>query len=118
MKDRTSWHPGTTPPEIRTDIRRNYSVHVSYYRSWKGKELALEEIQVGRRPIGYHPTLIPFMGVDPGHEHVLSVKLMGHFLISLGFWALYLQLQGPLRRVIYVDGTHPTGKYFSTLLLA
>lgn len=57
MKDQTSCHPGTTPLEIRIDIRRNYNVDASYYNSWNQKELAVEEIQVRRRPICYyHPT--------------------------------------------------------------
>lgn len=44
MKDRISCHPGTTPSEIRIVIQKEHDVYVSYYRLWKGKELALEEI--------------------------------------------------------------------------
>lgn len=30
--------------EVKTNIRRDYDLVVSYYRSWKGKVIALDEI--------------------------------------------------------------------------
>lgn len=44
MEDLISRHCGTTPEVIRIEIQREYDVYVSYYRSWKEKGLALEEI--------------------------------------------------------------------------
>lgn len=37
-------HPETTPAEIKTDILRDFGIEVSYYSSWKGKELTSGEI--------------------------------------------------------------------------
>lgn len=55
MKDRISYHLGPIPAKIRTDTQREYGVSVSYYMSWKWKELALEELHgTWRRPIAYY----------------------------------------------------------------
>lgn len=39
-----SIHPDTMTVEIRSYILRDFGVDISYNRSWKGNELALEEI--------------------------------------------------------------------------
>lgn len=85
MKDQISWHPGTMPLKIRIDT--HFGVDVNYYRSLKGKKLALEEIYESWEETYSLLTsfVVQLLGVDLRARTYLVREANGSFLSFLGF---------------------------------
>lgn len=91
MKGLTARHPGTTPVELMTTLRRDFSIAISYYRSWKGKEVVQEQIDGSRKDsYNFLPSyVLRLSGVDPDLEHAWSANWTSIFEVFLGVRALY-----------------------------
>lgn len=93
VKDRISLHLGTMPAEIIADIRRH--IGISYDRSWKGKEFALEEIRGSWEEL-YRllpPYVVQLLGIDPAARPRLVREVDRYLLRFFGHLDLVLQLQ-------------------------
>lgn len=99
--------------------KRDYGIDISYYRSWKEKEIVFGEIH-GSLEEAYRLLLsymVQLTRVVPGKQTCLVRESDGSFLRF--FWAFrpcIHSYKSHMRKIICVDGTYLTSKYFGTLL--
>lgn len=115
---------GPTPATIRKMMLDDYNVNVSYWKSWRSREIAMESV-LGSMAGSY--ALMPaYMGLlqmtNPGSICVLekTETTEGCMLFKYAFIAFAASVRGYMymRKVIILDGTSLKGKYGGCLMSA
>ncbi|KAL0898723.1 hypothetical protein Bca101_082684 [Brassica carinata] len=112
------------PNEIRQAMRGNHVVHISYWKAWRFREVALD---YAKGTCGTSYNLLPgylekLIHSNPGTitaMHTEYAEGIGHKFKYM-FLALEASIEGykSMRKVVIVDGTHLRGKYSGCLLTA
>lgn len=115
---------GPTPETIRKIMLDDYNVNVSYWKSWRAREIAMESV-LGSMAGSY--ALMPaYMGLllttNPGSLCVIEKTESddGGVLFKYAFIAFGASIKGYryMRKVIIIDGTSLKGKYGGCLMSA
>ena len=113
---------GPRPNEIREAMQGDHDVHISYWKAWRSREVALDYAK-GSFGASYNLLLTyleKLLHANPGsiaEIHTEFTERIGHRFKYM-FLALSASIAGYrfMRKVIIVDGTHLRGKYAGCLL--
>lgn len=115
---------GPRPNEIRKAMQGDHDVHISYWKAWRLREVALD---YAKGSFGASYNLLPtyldkLLHANPGsiaQLHTEYTEGVGHRFKYM-FLALAASIAGYrfIRKIVIVDGTHLRGKYAGCLLAA
>ncbi|XP_048596358.1 uncharacterized protein LOC106422330 [Brassica napus] len=115
---------GPRPNDIREAMQGDHDVHISYWKAWRSREVALDYAK-GSSGASYNllPTYLEkLVMANPGsitQIHTEYADGIGHRFKYM-FMALAASIEGYrfMRKVVIVDGSHLRGKYAGCLLTA
>ncbi|XP_073031260.1 protein FAR1-RELATED SEQUENCE 6-like [Primulina eburnea] len=101
-------------------MMQNKTVEISYFKAWKGKQLAINQLRGDPvKSFKLHPAYLYMIEqVNPGSTTHLKVNEDGSFKYMFLAYRACIAGFRYMRKVISVDGTYLTGKYKGVLLIA
>lgn len=115
---------GPRPNDIRQAMEGDHDVHISYWKAWRSREIALDQ---SKGSCGASYNLLPryldkLVFSNPGSITDVHTEYAEGFgtRFKYMFMALSASIDGykHMRKVVIVDGTHLRGKYAGCLLSA
>lgn len=115
---------GPRPNEIIQVMLGDHNVHISYWKAWRAREVALE---YAKSYSGTSYSLLPkylqsLVGANPGTiaeiQTTYNAKVGHRFQYMFLAFRAYITRLKHMRKVIVIDGAHLRGKYGGCLLTA
>lgn len=114
---------GPRPREIRQMMRGDHDVNISYWKTWRSRDVAIEKVK-GTTTSSYHQLpdyLKRLVNANLGTITSLFTERDGvaeRFKYMFVAFGASVQGYEYMRKVIVIDGTHLKGKYAGCLLTA
>ncbi|RWR93317.1 hypothetical protein CKAN_02256200 [Cinnamomum micranthum f. kanehirae] len=121
VKEKLRVNPQLKPREIAEDISRDYGINLKYHKVWRGREVAMEELQAFRAN-AYNR--LPWFcdrirETNPGSIVVLATTDDSRFhRLFVSFRASQHGFENGCRPLLFLNGISLKDKYLGTLLTA
>lgn len=114
---------GPRPNEIIQVMRGDHDVHISYWKAWRAREVALDYAKGAGASYNLLPDYLnKLVSANPGT--IAEIHTDHHENLGNQFKYMFLAMGASIkgyqymRKVVVIDGTHLRGKYAGSLLTA
>eukprot|EP00268_Persea_americana_P037534 TRINITY_DN37191_c0_g3_i1.p1 TRINITY_DN37191_c0_g3~~TRINITY_DN37191_c0_g3_i1.p1 ORF type:complete len:769 (-),score=109.03 TRINITY_DN37191_c0_g3_i1:429-2735(-) len=121
VKDKLRDNPQYKPREIANDILRDYGIKLKYQKVWRGREVAMEQLQALRADLySQLPSLCGrIRETNPGSNVTLATTDESRFhRLFISFHASIYGFENGCRPLLFLNGISLRDKYPGTLLAA